>query len=156
MSMFCAILEDGFFLDVFPKSHKESYFKDKGSEENPIHFSASERIHVPQTYMLLLHKFLFHCGSAIPDNGNGRTGKQRLFAYVTTLFLETAAQEEQEYKNLISKNKSSNIPDAKNVFRKPCDKDKVMSREKHTNPQNTTEWDKTVPGIVVAGDMKKL
>eukprot|EP00978_Attheya_sp_CCMP212_P047492 scaffold421414_cov96-Attheya_sp.AAC.1 len=48
MSMLCAISEDGFFLDIFLKSHKVSYFKDKGSKENPIHFSASERIHVPQ------------------------------------------------------------------------------------------------------------
>jgi transcriptional regulator with XRE-family HTH domain len=172
MSMLCAISADGFFLDVFPKSHKKSYFKDKGSEDNPIHFSASERIHVPQTYMLLLHKFLFHCGSAVPDNRNDQTGQQRLFAYVTTEFLENINQDEEEYKNLISKNRTSDIPDAKNVFRKPyqfcckqnsinwlcdrCDKDKVMSREKQTNRQITTEWDKTVPGTVVAGNMKKL
>jgi hypothetical protein len=171
MSMLCAVSEDGFFLDIFPKSHRQSYFKNN-DENNPIHFSASERIHVPQTYMILLHKFLFHCGSAVPDNGKDQTRQQRLFAYVTTEFLKTTAQGEQEYKNLMSKNRTSDIPTVRDVHRKPylfcckqnsktwlcdsCDKDKVMSREKLPNPQNTTEWDKTVPGTVVAGDMKKL
>ena len=174
MSLLCAVSEDGFFLDVFPGSHRKSYFK-HNSKSNPIHFSAAERIHVPQTYMILFHKFLFHCGSAVPENNKEDRAQHRLFAYVTTQFIN---EHEREYNRLISTNRSSDIPDPSGVVsRDPyefccpqmtdnwlcdnCDKEKVLSREnimkdKKIKTSATKEWDRTVPGSVVAGNMKKL
>jgi hypothetical protein len=171
MSLLCAISEDGFFLDIFPGSHLNSFFKGN-SQTDPIHFSSSQRIHVPQTYMILFHKFFFHCGSAAPENEQKKTGQHRLFAYVNTVFLETDAMKELEYKELRSQHRSSDIPDAGVVCSKPyifccsqmsrkwlcskCDEEKVIQRENNANFQTTTEWDRTVPGTVVAGNMKQL
>eukprot|EP00978_Attheya_sp_CCMP212_P033811 scaffold138503_cov34-Attheya_sp.AAC.1 len=119
MSLLCAVSEDGFFLNIYPGSHKKSYFKDNDFD-HPLHFSASERIHVPHTYMILFHIFFIHGGSAVPQNGNTQIGQQRLFAYyVNTAFLKTAAADKPDYKEMISKNRGSDIPDPSTVQIKP-------------------------------------
>jgi hypothetical protein len=126
--------------------------------------------------MILFHSFLFHCGSAVPDNTREKSAQQRLFAYVNTEFLDT---NKTKYKQLKNKNRGSDIPIPEEVQHDPlkfcckqtsdkwlcddCDKEKVRLREKITNYTETTEyytktteWDKMVPGSVVAGNMKKL
>ena len=161
MSLLCAITDDGFFLDVWPSTH---IMQDKKHEENHvIHHGSMRRLHVPQTYMILFHKFLLHGGSANTTNECGKTGQQRLFSYVTTNF-----DKDVEYIQ-----KTSDIPEPRfsyhykmcvayekatwNCGESDCKTNHYkMNLFKPTDPNILKEWDKTIPGTVVDGDMDKL
>eukprot|EP00978_Attheya_sp_CCMP212_P026231 scaffold85866_cov55-Attheya_sp.AAC.1 len=43
-----------------------------------------EQIYIPQTYMVLFQKWLYHSGSACLKNKQGKHSQERLFAYVVT------------------------------------------------------------------------
>jgi hypothetical protein len=171
MSLLCAISDDGFFLDVFPGSHKVTV--GNGDVTTPIHHGSLKRVHVPQTYMILFHKHLLHGGSAALSNDDGETGQQRLFAYVTTHFIRPPpGQNDKNYANLISKMRSTDIPQVEATFRShdlcvgmnetpwQCSEEQCVGRNletsKSTEPFLVNEWNKAVPGTVVDGNMDKL
>ena len=173
MSVICALSDDGFYLDVFPGSHERSYFEGKHSSSNPVHFSDSERVHVPQTYAILFHKWFYHCGSAAPSNLLDAHCQLRLFAYVSTSFSQESGSTIIEPKRLRSQVPTSNIPDGTYTYVNAsvmcmdemeevwlcdkCDGEKVKMRERATKEIVVKPKLNSIrPGTIVAGNLKTL
>eukprot|EP00978_Attheya_sp_CCMP212_P021733 scaffold63885_cov54-Attheya_sp.AAC.4 len=173
MSVICALSDDGFYLDVFPGSHKRSYFDGKCESSNPVHFSDSERVHVPQTYAILFHKWFYHCGSAVPNNPLGAHCQLRLFAYVTTtpFSQDSVSTTTVQAKRLRSKVHKSDSPDEQSTFTRAsvmcraenekvwlcdkCDGEKVKQREQASNTIVFKPKSNSIqPGKIVAGNME--
>eukprot|EP00978_Attheya_sp_CCMP212_P008758 scaffold20555_cov57-Attheya_sp.AAC.3 len=180
MSVICALSDDGFYLDIFPGSHKPSYFDEKHESSDPIHFSDSARVHVPQTYAILFHKWFYYCGSAVPSNPLDAHCQLRLFAYVWSMTfshdsvlhdsVSHTQQPTTEPKQLRSKIHTSNLPDATYTHAKAsvmcrdenevvwlckkCDGDKVKKREQANNNIVKPKSDTIKPGTIVAGSLE--
>eukprot|EP00978_Attheya_sp_CCMP212_P032881 scaffold130241_cov65-Attheya_sp.AAC.7 len=108
----------------------------------------SERVHVPQTYAILFHKWFYHCGSAAPSNLLDAHCQLRLFAYVSTSFSQESGSTKIEPKRLRSQVPTSNIPDGTFTYVNEsvmcmdemeevwlcdkCDGEKVKTRERAT------------------------
>lgn len=174
MSVICALSVDGFYLDIFPGSHKSSYYKEKQESGDPIHFSDSERVHIPQTYAILFHKWFYHCGSAVPNNQEEAHCQLRLFSYVTTTFIsqDSVSMTTVPPKRLRSHVHKNDTPESSSTFRRPfimctseddkewlckeCDEKKVKSREQANDTIVKPKMNSIKPGTIVDGSMERL
>jgi len=163
MSMLCSLSHDGFYLDILRGSHKISFLDKKG--EDKIHFSEMEQIYIPQTYMVLFHKWLYHSGSACLQNKKKEHCQERLFAYLVT------DSESKKRKKTLSSDRSYPVyvNTDKNLFCKgreekewmctECDHDKFNKQEEQKkecpfSPPPKT-WDRTTPGKIVDGNLER-
>ena len=161
MSMLCSLSHDGFYLNIIPGSHKPSFMKKKGKDK--IHLSVLEQIYVPQTYMILFHKWLYHCGSASLENEKDKHSQERLFSYVVTEFNKKKRKKSSDGPSPIYVNSDPKLfckgRGEEEWLCTECDHEKMdkrgVQRKNYPFSPPPKTWTTSSPGNIVDGNLER-